>query len=256
MNITKHVIWVSNQKTKSFNWSIRDTSHTLFFSIRTIHYPFFSSRNHEMALFFFSSRSNNIIFFFLNEGKWHHRWWWRQTSFGIPFQKHPRLIAWFYQLRNPSRRWPLSWIKSVIKNDCTIECRRCGKLYEIFHSAGSHILFRPERMCTVLFPGTADQLSIRLLIFSYKRKMIFWVTSICKRFNKEWQLHYRGCTISFSFILIITSIEASETDNVIDLFYNLIPEIGKYYCCSFYLRHIYIRINEGQENLVTLISLY
>ena len=145
----------------------------IFFSIRTNRHSFLSSSNHEMALFFFSSRSNNIIFFLLNEGKWHHPRWWRQTSFGIPFNKHLRLIAWFYQLRNPSRCSPLSWIKSVIKNDCTIECRRCGKLYEISHSAGSHILFRPEHMCTVFFPGTADQLSIRLLIFSYQRKMIF-----------------------------------------------------------------------------------
>ena len=30
--------------------------------------------------------------------------------------------------------------------------------------------------------------------------------------------------------MIITSIEASETDDVIDLFYNFIPKIGKYYC--------------------------
>ena len=62
---------------------------------------------------------------------------------------------------------------SVINNDCTIECRRFRKLYEVFYSAGSHILFRPEHMCATLFPGTADQLSIRLLIFSYKRKVIF-----------------------------------------------------------------------------------
>lgn len=27
-----------------------------------------------------------------------------------------------------------------------------------------------------------------------------------------------------------TSIEASETDDVIDSFYNFIPKIGKYYC--------------------------
>ena len=79
--------------------------------------------------------------------------------------------------------------------------------------------------------------------------MIFWVTSICKRFNKEWQLHYRGCTISFSFILIITSIEASETDDVIDLFSNSFPRLENTIVVHFIYDIFTLEFMRGKKTL-------